>query len=105
MSSWTKKMPDFAGHSYFFENEIPSFFLPTKKRPFKQEPTEKTELLPLTHFLRCPARRGILSCSIVLSSSSFSSIFPCALCGFAALREALVLTYLRIIRGQYKNLF
>jgi hypothetical protein len=53
MSSWTKKMPDFAGHSYFFENEFPSFCLrPTKKRPFKQEPTEKTEPLPLTHFLR-----------------------------------------------------
>jgi hypothetical protein len=31
-----RKMPDFAGHSYFFENEVSSFSLhPTKKKLFK----------------------------------------------------------------------
>jgi hypothetical protein len=69
MSSWTKKMPDFAG----------------KKRPFKQEPTEKTE--PLPHTLSPVSRAARDS---LLFDSSFVLVFfinislrPLRLCGFA----------------------
>jgi hypothetical protein len=48
---WTRKMPDFAGLSYFFENEVSSSTIsPTEKKLFKQEPTEITEEKMMTPF-------------------------------------------------------
>jgi hypothetical protein len=46
-----KKNADFAGLSYFFENEVSSSTIsPTEKKLFKQEPTEITEEKMMTPF-------------------------------------------------------
>jgi hypothetical protein len=74
ISSWAKKMPDFAGHDHFFEDEVP-----------RSEIVGARHAVPLqnySHFFKSPLSRAARDC-LLSFFFVFLNIFLCALCSFA----------------------